>query len=276
MILWLVGILLAVLLPLWVIAPNAGRRRAEAWRGTAFAHRGLHNDAVSENSLGAFERACRMGVGIELDVQLTRDGKLVVFHDGDLERLMGDKRLVADLTLEELRAFSLPDGSRIPTFAEVLALVEGRVPLLVELKNGKDLSRLCRETLAQLRDYGGEYIIESFQPLILLWFRLRARDVVRGQLVAAWEEYVENYGAFPAAVLTNLVCNLLARPDFVAYDLSGEARFGLRMQKKLFHTPLAVWVVNSQPDFENALQRNEMPIFEGFRPEYYDRRGENV
>lgn len=268
MILWIAaGLLLAILLPLFAIAPNMGRKRAAAWRGTAFAHRGLHSEAVSENSLEAFELACRAGVGIELDVQLTRDGELVVFHDSDLERLMGDARKVADLSFAELRSFSLPDGSRVPSFAEVLSLVNGRVPLLVELKNGKRLSGLCRKTHEQLRAYEGKYIVESFQPLILLWFRLHARGVIRGQLVAAWEEYVEDYGPFLATALANLVCNFLARPDFVAYDLSGEARFGLKMQKKLFRTPLAVWTVKSQADFASAIQRGEMPIFEGFSPE---------
>lgn len=268
MIFWIIAIvLLAALLPLWIIAPRAGRKRANIWRGTAFAHRGLHSEAVSENTLHAFALACEAGVGIELDVQLTKDGRLVVFHDADLERLMGDKRRVSDLTFEELRGFRLPDGSRVPSFAEVLDLVNGRVPLLVELKNGKRLNELCRKTYEHLCAYEGRYIVESFQPLILLWFRLHARNIIRGQLVAAWEEYIEDYGEFLATVLTNLVCNVLARPDFVAYDLSGEARFGLRMQKKLFHTPLAVWTVKQKADFDAAIQRNEMPIFEGFLPE---------
>lgn len=268
MILWILGILILIaLLPVLVIAPSARRKRADSWRGTAFAHRGLHNETVCENTLEAFERACNLGVGIELDVQLTRDGKLVVFHDADLERLMGDSRKVADLSFEELQTFHLPDGSRVPTFAEVLKLVNGRVPLLVELKNGKRLGQLCRTTLQHLKGYQGKYIVESFQPLILLWMRVHAPQVIRGQLVAAWEEYVEDYGPFLATVLTNLVCNVLARPDFVAYDLSGAMRFGLRMQKKLFNTPMAVWTVKTKMDFELAIQRKEMPIFEGFIPD---------
>lgn len=266
MIFWIIGIVLLVLLPLMFIAPGIRRRRADAWRGTAFAHRGLHNEKVSENTLEAFERACRAGVGIELDVQLTCDGVLVVFHDADLERLMGDGSKVSELTLSQLREFILPDGQYVPTFSEVLELVNGRVPLLVELKNGKQLARLCATTFEHLRGYGGRYIVESFQPLILMWFRMHAPGVIRGQLVAAWEEYIDDYGPFLATVLTNLVCNILARPDFVAYDLSGKPRFGLRMQK-FFHTPLAVWTVRSRMDFDAAIAKKEMPIFEGFIPE---------
>lgn len=268
MIFWIVAAVpLVLLLPLFLVAPGALRMRADSWQGTAFAHRGLHDEKVSENTLEAFERACLAGFGIELDVQLTQDGELVVFHDSDLERLMGDERKVADLTLDELRAFALPDGSRIPTFAEVLRLVNGRAPLLVELKNGKHLSGLCKATLSHLRSYNGEYIVESFQPLILLWFRLHAPNIIRGQLVAAWEEYLEDYSPFLATVMTNLLCNVIARPDFVAYDLSGEARLGLRLQKKIFKTPMAVWTVKTNTEFEAAIGRGEMPIFEGFYPE---------
>ena len=265
--LWIfIAALLIVLLPLVMIAPGIKRKRAYPWKGTAFAHRGLHDDEVCENTLGAFERACQAGFGIELDVQLTRDGEVVVFHDADLERLTGNKRKVADLTFAELRGFILPDGSRIPSFAEVLKLINGRTPLLVELKNGKHLSKLCRETYSLLKNYNGRYIVESFQPLILLLFRVHAPDIIRGQLVAAWEEYLEDYGPFLAGVVTNLVCNILARPDFVAYDLNGTPRFGLRMQKKLFRTPLAVWTVKNNGDFKAAIERGEMPIFEGFSP----------
>lgn len=267
MILWiLAAALIIALLPLLLIAPGASRKRANAWKGNAFAHRGLHNEEVCENTLKAFERACWAGAGIELDVQLTRDGEAVVFHDADLERLMGDTRKVSDLTFAQLREFTLPDGSQIPTFAEVLKLVNGRAPLLVELKNGKHLSGLCRAVYSHLKGYEGKYIIESFQPLILLWFRLHAPDIIRGLLVAAWEEYIEDYGPFLATVMTNLVCNILARPDFIAYDLSGEPRFGLRMQRKLFHTPMAVWTVTTQNEFDAAIERGEMPIFEGFCP----------
>ena len=266
--LWIAAVLLIVLLmPLFLVAPNRKCRRADVWCGTAFAHRGLYNETVCENSLEAFERACHAGVGIELDVQLTRDGELVVFHDADLQRLMGDARKVADLSFAQLREFRLPDGGRIPTFAEALALVNGRAPLLVELKNGKRLRQLCGKTCAQLRSYRGKYIVESFQPLILLWFRIHARDIIRGQLVAAREEYMEDYGGLLASVMVNLVCNCLARPDFVAYDLSGKEHFGLRMQRRLFHTPLAVWTVKKHVDFSEAIRRSEMPIFEGFLPE---------
>lgn len=265
---WIFAVVgLLFLLPFFLISPHFSRGWANEWRGTAFAHRGLHDAAICENTLAAFEHACKVGVGIELDVQMTRDGEIVVFHDATLERLLGDSRTVAELTLAQLQEFVLPDGNRIPRFAEVLSLVNGRVPLLVEVKNGSHIGTLCRKILRHLRAYDGRYIVESFQPLVLLWLRVHARDVIRGQLVAAWEEYAKDYGGFLASVLSNLLCNVLARPDFVAYDQSGAARFGLRMQKVFFHTPMAVWTVKSEADFSAAVQKGEMPIFEGFLPE---------
>ena len=103
-----------------------------------YAHRGLWNQRIPENSLSAFEYAARMGVGIELDIQPTRDGRIVVFHDSDLLRMCGDRRRVRELTLKELRELRLKDtNERIPTLSEVLRVVRGRVPLLIEIKGDR-------------------------------------------------------------------------------------------------------------------------------------------
>ena len=102
---WLIALALALLaaLAVFLIAP-ARAHRANAWRGTAFAHRGLHGDGAEENTLEAFERACCAGYGIELDVQLSRDGEVVVFHDDSLRRMTGDARRVDQLDWAQLRA----------------------------------------------------------------------------------------------------------------------------------------------------------------------------
>ena len=188
---WLIALALALLaaLAVFLIAP-ARAHRANAWRGTAFAHRGLHGDGAEENTLEAFERACCAGYGIELDVQLSRDGEVVVFHDDSLRRMTGDARRVDQLDWAQLRALRVGAGGRIPLLSEVLAQVDGRVPLLVELKNGRRNRALCAATLAQLREYRGAYMIESFNPLMLRWFRRRAPEVLRGQLVASAPVYI--------------------------------------------------------------------------------------
>ena len=261
----LIIILILIALILFILAPSRRRQRMAAWQGTAFAHRGLHGEGAAENTAPAFERACAAGFGIELDVQLSRDGEVVVFHDDDLKRMTGDARRVDAVDLAGLQALDLPHGERIPRFEDVLALVNGRVPLLVELKNGRRNNELCEKTLALLRQYRGRYIVESFNPLIVRWFRRHARDVLRGQLVSSMENYMPQFGKGVAWLLASLALNCIARPDFVAYDV--EAKFvSPRLQRALFRTPMACWTVRKRERYDEALSMGEMPIFEGFVP----------
>ena len=262
----LIIILVLLALVLFILAPSRRRRRMEAWKGVSFAHRGLHGEGAAENTMTAFERACEEGFGIELDVQLTKDGALVVFHDDDLKRMTGDPRRVDEVELAELQSLALPYGERIPLFEGVLARIDGRVPLLVELKNGKRNAELCEKTLALLKRYRGRYVIESFNPLIVRWFRMHAKGVLRGQLVSAMENYMPQFGKGIAWMLASLALNCIARPDFVAYDV--DAKFvSPRIQRALFNTPMACWTVKKRERYEEALKMREMPIFEGFVPE---------
>lgn len=265
---WIVLLILLalILLMLFLIAPSA-TKRAEAWRSTAFAHRGLYGDGAAENTLESFERARRLGVGIELDVQLTRDGVLVVFHDDDLKRMTGDPRRVDQVDWRELKEMPLTGGGSVPTFEAVLECVRGRVPLLVELKNGRRNRRLCEDVMALLRRYKGRFVVESFNPLILRWLRKNAPEVIRGQLVGAKASYLATMGWPGALALSTLSLNFLARPDFVAYDVSAKRFSAPRVQRALFHTTMAAWTVRDEATYRECLARGEMPIFEGFVPE---------
>lgn len=263
----LVFVLIAavLLLILFLLAPSFRRRQMRPWAKTAFAHRGLHGNGVCENTLAAFEKACQAGFGIELDVQLSRDGCVMVFHDDTLQRMLGDPRRVDAADRAELQAMVLEDGNGIPTFEEVLSLVDGRVPLLVEIKNGRRNSELCQKTLALLQNYEGRYVVESFSPLIVQWLRKHAPQVFRGQLVGSMKSYMPSFGKPVAFLLSMTALNFLARPDFVAYDVS--ARFAAPLiHRFLFHTPLACWTVKDPDCHARALSRGEMPIFEGFLP----------
>ena len=266
MILWIVLIVLLALI-VFLIAPSPKHRRAADWKGTLFAHRGLHGNGLTENTLEAFDAACIGGFGIELDVQLSKDGVLVVFHDDDLKRMTGDDRRVDQVDFAGLRTLALNGGGCIPTFEETLRLVNGRVPLLVELKNGKRNDELCRKTAALLKDYDGKYIIESFNPLIVQWWRKHEPAVIRGQLVGAKISYLATMGPFLAFVLSRLLLNFLGRPDFVAYDVNAAGFMAPKLQRALFRTPLAAWTVRDAGTCRSCLERGEMPIFEGFIPE---------
>ena len=262
----LMAVLILAVLAVFLLAPSANKGRAEAWRGTMFAHRGLHDERSAENSIEAFDRACRAGFGIELDVQLSKDGQVVGFHDDDLRRMTGDPRRVDAVNLAELKALSLQGKGTIPTFEEVLTCVDGRAPLLVEIKNGRRNGELCEKTLRLLRSYEGEYVVESFSPLILRWLKKNAPEVIRGQLVGSKVSYLAVMGAALACVLSKLLLNFLARPDFVAYDVNAPHFSAPKVQRRLFHTPMAAWTVRDPEILQSCLDRGEMPIFEGFVP----------
>ena len=270
MIPWLVVLALAALL-LYLTHPCRDRRRMDPWRGLWFAHRGLHdgNRTVVENTLPAFRAAVEAGYGMELDVQLTKDGRLVVFHDDDLSRLAGDPRPVGRCTLEELKALRLCgiEGAAIPTFEELLATVDGRTPLLVELKHCYDDRRLCRDVMAALDTYAGPYIVESFNPLIVHWFRRNAPQVVRGQLVGPMQDYVAQSTQIGAFIMSGLLGNFLTRPDFVAYDATAQRFFSPHFQRFMFRTPMAAWTVRTPELAALIRKRGEIGIFEEIRPE---------
>lgn len=267
---FVIALVILLALAAFLTAPNMKRSRMARWRGQRFAHRGLHDAAqgVVENTLPAFDAACRADYGIELDIQFTADGEVVVFHDDDLRRLAGDRRMVRDVMLDELRGMPLSgvESARVPTLNEVLACVNGRVPLLIELKNGRRNADLCRALMEKLKYYPGEYIVESFNPLIVMWFRRHAPQVVRGQLVCGMKGYRETVRPVPAFCMAALLFNAFARPDFVAYD-ANDARFHTpRFQRTLYHTPLAAWTVRTLPQAKLAAERDEICIFEQIRP----------
>ena len=264
-----IALLVIALAVIYMTAPNFRRSRVKRWRHEVFAHRGLHNvDAgIVENTLPAFEAACENGYGMELDIQLTKDFQLVVFHDDTLKRLTGDPRRVDECTLSELQSMPLHgiDSARIPTFREMLDLVNGRTPLLIELKSGKNNVKLCEMMLEQLKGYRGEYIVESFNPLIVAWFRYHAPQLVRGQLVCPMKGYYPAANQTGAFLMAGLLLNFIARPDFVAYDANAKRFFSPHFQRFIFHTPMAAWTVRSEALQTLIEKRGEISIFERIR-----------
>lgn len=212
----------AVLLPVLAVAPGCASKKKKApFTGVNFAHRGLHtrDKSVPENSLRAFELAASAGYGIELDVQLSLDGQVVVFHDDTLERVCGVHAAVCEKSYEELHAMSLCGSTEtVPLFTDVLKVIDGRGPLIVELKTGKRNRELCEKTLKILRSYKGDVCIESFDPTIVEWFRFHGREFVRGQLAMGADKY-RFRSKLLAWCCSHTIFNFLARPQFIAYDI---------------------------------------------------------
>ena len=147
-----------------------------------FAHRGLFdNQTRCENSLSAFEAAAQAGYGIELDLQMTADGKIVVFHDDDLQRMCSSPLVIEQATYAQLQEYNLGETfEKIPLFSQVLAQVNGRVPLIVEIKSTERIERTCLKVYDLLRNYPGDYCIESMNPLIMGWFAKNEPHIMRG------------------------------------------------------------------------------------------------
>lgn len=148
-------------------------------KNSVIAHRGIYdNKKVYENSLEAFKKAIKKGYAIEFDLHLTKDNEVVVFHDGKLDRLTKSNGVIKNMTLEEIQKVA----DFIPTFEDVLELVNGKVPLLIELKDSRGFT-LEKEVSKRLNDYKGEFAIQSFDPRTVLWFRLFRKDITRGLLI---------------------------------------------------------------------------------------------
>ncbi|MBO6159758.1 MAG: glycerophosphodiester phosphodiesterase [Firmicutes bacterium] len=228
-----------------------------------FAHRGLHNleKGIPENSIAAFNAACEAGYGSELDVQLTKDGQVVVFHDDDLKRVCGVDARVDSKTLEELEELRLLGTEQgIPLFTEVLAAVNGRAPLIVELKTGPQNDELCEKTYEILAGYEGEYCIESFDPRIVSWFRKNAPEIVRGQLACSIEGYGKSENKVMSYLMSRCLLNFLGRPQFIAYEITAmplPVKAALKMGAKN-----VCWTSKNASNEEGR----DTVIFEGYEP----------
>ncbi|MEG1775131.1 MAG: glycerophosphodiester phosphodiesterase family protein [Clostridia bacterium] len=267
---WIVVVLaLLCALYLWLIAPARKRPDDTPLRGWLYAHRGLHdgNKAVAENSLEAFRGAVEAGYGMELDVQLTRDQQLVVFHDPSLKRVCGVAQKLCTLTYAELLRIPLPGGSHIPLFSEVLALVDGRAPMIVEIKFHYELGKTAEATLQALRGYAGAYCVESFHPLAVRYFKRHAPDIVRGQLAYGGRWMRSNINGIQHFAMKHLLGNAIGRPHFIAYSVPSDHTLGMWLMKRVFHPLLAAWTIRDQQTLERTQSVYDYPIFELFAPE---------
>ena len=228
-----------------------------------YAHRGLHNGKdAPENSLAAFEAACQAGYGIELDVQLSRDGKVMVFHDYTLVRMTGCDKKLCELDAEELTKLTLGESDqKIPTFAEVLSLVDGRVPLLVELKGETFDTSLCEKVSNMLREYKGIYCVESFNPLLIGSMKKQMPEVFCGLLYTNVCRDKKKKSALNMA-LTAMALNVVAKPDFIAFNKQDRDSLPVKITTRLYKAPKFVWTVNKQEELDTAHKNGELPIFE--------------
>lgn len=274
------------------------KQKIEELKKYRYAHRGLHSKPeIPENSMVAFLRAVQRGFGIELDVRLTSDKKIAVIHDSSLARvttMRADGRAVLpenidfptetlcvseerieEITLAEAKKYPLEESDeRIPELKEVLKLVAGKVPLIIELKpTDENLKELTDIVMKELREYDGLYAVESFNSLAVKYLREAYPDVIRGQLATDFKKdeekmkegdprervHVDKHINY---ILRELKLNAITKPDFVGYN------FEHRRNKsfKKFKGMKVYWTIKNPLDMAIAEKKGIVCIFERFIP----------
>ena len=256
----------------YLFASAPGIHKKTKWQhltGWDYAHRGLYDNehGIPENSMAAFRRAVDKGYGIDLDVHLTADNQLVVFHDDTLTRMCGMNKKISSFLysdLMQLRLLGTEEG--IPLFKDVLELIDGKVPLIIELKvDGSNQNLLCPLVWQLLSRYKGDYCIESFHPFVLQWFKRHEPQVVRGQLSCNF--FKENpHCDIVLFLMSNLMTNFFTHPDFIAYKYLDLDNPAVIYNRKLFHIMTVVWTIPGKPTYDRFKNKVDVMIFEGFEP----------
>jgi len=236
----------------------------------AIAHRGLHGNGLIENSLAAADAAAAAGYGIEVDLQLTRDGEVVVFHDSELDRLTAERGKLAEKSLAELTAIRLKGSDEtIPTLAALLGTVRGRTPLVLELKSRWDRDiRLVQRVAEQLRDYAGPVAAMSFDPDMVVALRKIAPGLPRGIVAERWYRHPSwNFLSSDRKHRLGMLMHFLqTKPHFIAYaqfDLPAAAPL---LARSLFGMKLLTWTVRTEKERVKAGRWAQQIIFESIRP----------
>lgn len=261
------------LLTVWLFFLNS-RANHPSWAALEhrrYAHRGLHcsADSVPENSLAAFRRAIRHGYGAELDVHLLRDGTLAVFHDSDLKRCANVEGQIEDLDLEGLRKLRLEGtDEQVPLFDDVLALFEGKQPLIIELKTAKGNHRALAEAVCRRLDsYKGDFCIESFDPFAVADVRKLRPGICRGQLSMNFLKEPSGLPWYQRFLMTNVLLNWYTQPDFLAYQFSDRDNFCLDLARRVWGVQEVSWTIRSKEDLLACEKFGSIGIFEKFDPE---------
>lgn len=236
------------------------------------AHRGLHDDAIPENTLAAIEAAVEAGYGIEIDIQPAAGSVPMVFHDYDLTRLAGNEGFIADMEVDDLEETRLKNTDHgIPTLAAALRAVDGRVPLLIEMKDqdgrlGDQIGELHRHVADALQAYDGPVAVMSFNPHMVAAFHAEAPLVPCGLTTCAFpeddwpmldEETRESLAAISdfdqsGAVFISHDKNDLSNPRVDALKAMG--------------VPVLCWTIRSEAEEQAAREIAENITFEGYRP----------
>jgi len=229
-----------------------------------YAHRGLYNHGtdIPENSMMAFRKAKHLGYGCELDLQCTKDGKVVVFHDDNLLRMTGFDGILESLNYSDIKDLKLNQTEeRIPLFKDVLDLELKE--LIIEIKSTKARSKIILAVLKELKSYRGKFSICSFDPLILLELKRQAPMIVRG-LIMEYTESSNKISFYKRWVLNYALLNRFIRPDYISMNYK-DINVVYRLFRLLGGRTL-VWTVNDIKIESDLKEDVEGIIFENYLP----------
>lgn len=230
------------------------------------AHRGLRNGDIPENSIKSFKKAMEKNYTIELDVQLTKDKKLVVFHDDNLKRMTNCDKKVKDVNYQDLKKLRLENtDEKIPTLKEVINLVDNKVPLLIEIKNSDDVKSVCEATYNEMKNYKGRYAIQSFNPFALEYFKKKDEKILRGQLSGTLKKDADNLKLYEKFLLKNLMLNFKSKPNFICYELDGINNLSVRLLQGRNY-PIISWTIENEEDMKKAYEKTDNIIFDNIEP----------
>lgn len=271
--LWILLALILISFICWALALYCQRNTPDFFglSGTHYAHRGLHSQAngLPENSLLAYRFAAENGFGVELDVRLSKDNRLVVMHDENLLRTCGVDRNISDLTSDELDTYRLSGSTeKIPYLEEVVSIFEGKCPMIIELKTqGRNYASLTSQVCDLLQNYPNlKFCIQGFDPRVLIWLRKNKPHIIRGQLSADLTKDPIVLPYYQKFFLKNLLLNFYTRPHFIAYRLEDRNKLSFRLCRLLWKVQEVSWTLQTQEDVDAAVKDNRVVIFEGFMP----------
>jgi glycerophosphoryl diester phosphodiesterase len=241
------------------------------WLKRPIAHRGLHDvtRGVVENSAAAVGAALAKGYTVEVDLQCARDGLPVVFHDKSLERLTDETGLVAERDAETLCAIRLRGSTdTVLSLPDLLSLVAGRVPLVIEVKSTWGRDPRYEQNIAQmLASYRGEIAVMSFDPHLVAAFRRLAPALPRGLIAERFEDrYAKELPPLRRFAMRHLLTSVIAKPNFIAYDVRALPALAPALARTLFRLPLLTWTVRTESEKATARRYADAMIFEGIEP----------
>ncbi len=220
-------------------------------------HRGLLDENSIENSLSAYEVAVKKGYPLEIDVYSSSDGILYSFHDANLYRMTKFNGEIFNQDSATLETLKLNESEqKIPTLKEVLSLIDGKVPLLIEIKNQPD-KKIIERLICELKDYNGEYAFQSFNPLYLRKIKKLAPNIPRGLLATKVEEYLKDEKTINKLIVKHTPLNFLCKPHFLSVSHQD-----LPLKNKKL--PVITWTITDKETETKVRNLCDNILFENF------------